>query len=49
MILLLVGSSHAQLDVPHTSSLHKFGIFQQPARGLFGSVTNSGAFTLTRQ
>jgi hypothetical protein len=32
MILLLVRSSHAQLDVLHASSLHKFGIFPQPAR-----------------
>jgi hypothetical protein len=32
MILLLVGSSHVQLDVLRTSSLHNFGIFQQPAR-----------------
>ena len=32
MILLLVRSSHALLDVLHDSSLHKFGLFQQPAR-----------------
>jgi len=34
MILLLVGSSHAQLDVLHASSLHKFGIFPHPVREL---------------
>jgi hypothetical protein len=30
-VLLLIGSSHVQLDVPHASSLHNFGLFQQPA------------------
>jgi hypothetical protein len=31
LTLLLIGSSHAQLDVLHSSSLHNFGHFQQPA------------------
>jgi predicted GIY-YIG superfamily endonuclease len=34
MSLLLIGSSHAPLDVLCAASLQTFGVFQQPARGL---------------
>jgi hypothetical protein len=33
MSLLLIGSSHAPLDVLCAASLQTFGVFQQPARG----------------
>jgi hypothetical protein len=32
MSLLLIGSSHAPLDVLCAASLQTFGVFQQPAR-----------------